>query len=199
MKPVTHQSLGIAIAYLIPGFAVMAAISLHLPPVHIWLGASGPEAPTVGGFLYITVASLATGLFLNSTRGLVLDPLYHRLGVRKNAWDYSRLQSNLAAVEFVLAYQYRYYQFTGNMFLAALFAYPALELAASTWSAARTFAAAMILSVLFFSARRLLDTYYRRLDEILGQRPATGLLAPHARAENSSEKVDQKGIVGYDR
>jgi hypothetical protein len=200
MKPVTHQNLGIVIAYLLPGFAALGALSLHSPTVHSWFGASGADSPTVGGFLYVTVASLALGLFLNSARSLLLDPLNHRTGVRKNDWDYSRLQANLTAVEFVLAYQYRYYQFTGNMLLAIALAYPAFELHEPGWSWGLLLAAFAVEATLFFSARRILQTYYRRLDEILGLSPRATLPLPveQIATEELSETVDRKRALGYD-
>ena len=199
MKPVTHQSLGIVIAYLLPGFAALAGLSLHSSTVHAWLGASGPNAPTVGGFLYVTVASLGLGLFLNSARGLTLDPLFHRLGVAKNAWDYSRLQANIVAVEFILTQQFRHYQFTGNMLVAVLIAYPLVELSDMqfTWTArAATFA---VGAILFMSAKRLLETYYRRLDEILGALPERSEITAVELPELAGEIVDRKNAVGYDQ
>jgi hypothetical protein len=200
MKPVTHQNLGIVIAYLLPGFAALSALSLHSPTVNGWLGASGTDSPTVGGFLYVTVASLALGLFLNSARSLLLDPLNHRTGVAKNDWNYSRLQANITAVEFVLAYQYRYYQFTGNMLLAIVIAYPAYELSSPGFSAWKLLTVILVGTTLFFSARRVLQTYYRRLDEILGVlHPKQGVVSIAAEnAEDLGETVDRLGPLGYD-
>lgn len=199
MKPVTHQSLGIVIAYLLPGFAALAALSLHSSTVHAWFDASGRDAPTVGGFLYVTVASLGLGLFLNSARGLTLDPLYHRLGVRKHSWDYSRLQANIVAVEFILTQQFRHYQFTGNMLAAVLIAYPLIELSdlQLNWTARLALFASG--AVLFLSAKRLLQNYYRRLDEILGALPQRTKITAVELPELAGEMVDRKDAVGYDQ
>ena len=53
---------------------------------------------------------------------------------------------------------------------------------------------------LFFSARRILHTYYRRLDEILGLslRPSMPLPVEPVATEKLPETVDRKRALGYD-
>jgi hypothetical protein len=64
MTEVSGKNFGFLIAYILPGFVRLWAISYFSPTVRAWLvsSSSAAGAATVGGFLYVTLASVGAGL-----------------------------------------------------------------------------------------------------------------------------------------
>jgi len=125
MKDVTTANFGLLIAYLLPGFTVVWGISYLSEPVRAWLGTGSSSVPTVGGFFYITIASVGAGMIVSTLRWLILDTIHHVTGVPRPQWDFSRLQQNVAAFDVLGENYYRYYQFHGGMAIALPFWYAA--------------------------------------------------------------------------
>jgi hypothetical protein len=117
----TTSHFGLTIAYVVPGFITLVALSHFSPSVRAWLLPQSGSSPTVGGFLYSTLASFTSGLTLSTVRWFVLDRVHHRTGLPRPKWDFSRLQDNIDAFELAIEYHYRYYQFYGNTLVALLF------------------------------------------------------------------------------
>ena len=76
MTDVSARNFGYLVAYIIPGFTVVTAAGAYSPIVRSWLG-TAPPGPTVGGFLYVTLASVAAGMAANALRWLILDAIHH--------------------------------------------------------------------------------------------------------------------------
>jgi hypothetical protein len=190
MGEVSGKNFGLVIAYLLPGFVLLWTTSDWLGEIQSWFGACSAGSPTVGGFLHVTLASLAAGLTLSAIRWLLLDTLHHRTGVKKPDWDFSNLQANLAAFEGAVENHYRYYQFFGSMVLVTLVAaahagHFSSQLSANLSSVTAT---STILTVLFFVASRdALRKYYGRTSALLGVR--------HTRKEPSNDErlASEKG------
>lgn len=174
MGPVTHETLGVLIAYILPGFTILWGASWHSPLIRTWLEAPPENSPTVAGFLFVTIASLGLGIFSNLIRGLLLDPLHHYTGIRKHDRTYTPLQKNLAAIEFIVTNQFRFYQFAGNMFLAVLCYYVAAETSDPGVSWKGMVLLIIVEAILWFGSRRHLRTYYQRLEEVLCPSPSAG-------------------------
>ena len=173
---VNDRQFGILIAYVIPGFLVVSGLSLHLPAVASWMG---PEnRPTVGGFLYATIASIACGLVNSTVRWLIVDTVLHLTGVPKARWDLSMLREQLPAFETFVLYTYRYYQFYGNSVVAipiwAILCWSSCQ----TISIPRMSALAVIELVLLAGARDTLKKYYERTNVILGPASTTRIVIP---------------------
>jgi hypothetical protein len=72
----------------------------------IFSGHAAPEtAPSVGDLFYATLAALAIGVILSAFRWAIIEPIHHRTGVHPPDWDFSRLDSNLAAYQAMVAQQ----------------------------------------------------------------------------------------------
>ncbi len=110
------RQFGILIAYVIPGFIVVNGLAYHWPTVANWLAPG--DQPSVGGFLYVTLASIACGLVVSTVRWLVIDTLLHLTGVQEARWSLSELREQLPAFEMFVLYTYRYYQFHANCAVA---------------------------------------------------------------------------------
>jgi hypothetical protein len=56
---------------LLPGFVTVWGVSYFSPTVESWIAASQPGAPSVAGFMYVTLASLGAGLTVSGIRWTV--------------------------------------------------------------------------------------------------------------------------------
>jgi len=68
VKDVTSNNFGVLIAYLVPGATALWGISLFSPAVRAWFASTPQDVPTISGFLYLTVASLAVGMTVTAIR-----------------------------------------------------------------------------------------------------------------------------------
>ena len=64
------------------------------------------EAPTIGGFLYLTVASLAAGMTVSAIQWAVVDTLHSLTGLPLPPLDFSRLGKNVAAYGLLIEIHY---------------------------------------------------------------------------------------------
>lgn len=170
MGDLSARNFGLVIAYLLPGFIVVVAVSGVVPTLQPWLATAPDGQPTVGGFLYVTLASLAAGMLVSSIRWLLIDTLHHRTGIKRPRWDFSRLQSNLAAYSLLVEFHYRYYQFNANTFIAVVSAYLVRLAGDCRWcgGAGWTDLGFVIIEVvLFATSRDTLRKYYARVSQVL--------------------------------
>jgi hypothetical protein len=116
-------NFGLLVAYLIPGATVLWGLSLFSPQLGGLFAATPPNAPTIGGFLYLTVASLAAGMTVNAIRWAVLDTIHARTGMALPPLDFSRLGENVEAYSLLIEIHYKHYQFHANMVVATALAY----------------------------------------------------------------------------
>jgi len=173
---VTAQNFGFLIAYILPGLVVLAALGKYSETVRSWFGASPTTAPTVGGFLYVTLASVAAGMTVSAIRWLALDPLHHATGIRQPDWDFTTLQDRLNAFLAVVENHYRYYQFYGNMLVALVF------FAVVQWpqwpsplgrQGAFTLIMFALIGLFYLASRDTLQKYYARTAMLLDIVPQT--------------------------
>ena len=80
------NDFGLLIAYVLPGFVALWGGTYVSESLRTWIGSSATEGPTLGGFLYMTVGSIAAGLTVSTVRWMVIDTLHHATGVRPNAY-----------------------------------------------------------------------------------------------------------------
>jgi hypothetical protein len=175
MKDVTTSNFGLLIAYLLPGFTVVWGISYLVPPVRVWLGAVPATSPTVGGFLYITLASVGSGMIVSTIRWAIIDTIHYWTGIRPSPWDFTQLQNNVAAYDLLRNIHYAYYQFYGNGAVALSIWYAACWISLQRlWPPPWGWGILGVigLELLFFAGSR--DTfrkYHRGVGIMLGGRP----------------------------
>src|SRR5438105_2045861 len=68
MQSVSNENFGSLIAYLVPGATALLGGSVFSPLLKTWFSFASEGAPTIGGFLYLTVASLAAGMTVSVVR-----------------------------------------------------------------------------------------------------------------------------------
>jgi hypothetical protein len=169
MESVTHANFGPLIAYLVPGATVLLGCSQFSPVLRSWLGAPPANAPTIGGFLYLTVASIAIGMIVSAIRWAVIDTLHRFTGIRLPPLDFSRLGANVAAYELLIDIHYRHYLYYGNMTIATAFAYVCYRAKlGGIWPLGWPDLAFAAVEVVFFlTSRDTLSKYYTRSRQLL--------------------------------
>ena len=91
MSELSHKNFGLLIAYVLPGFVALWGIGHFLPTVESWITSSQQGAPTIGGFLYVTLASLVAGLTVSAVRWAIIDSFHHATGLKPPSFEFSTL------------------------------------------------------------------------------------------------------------
>ena len=123
MESVTNANFGPLIAYLVPGATVLVGFSQFSPVLRSWFGASPADAPTIGGFLCLTVASIAVGMTVSAVRWALIDTLHSLTGLPLPRLDFSRLGKNVEAFGLLIEIHYKHFQYYSNMVVASAIAY----------------------------------------------------------------------------
>ena len=166
MQPVTSETFGLLIAYLIPGLIVLWGLSRFLPELAFWIGTSDGECQTFGGFLNLTVASVGTGLTASTVRWLVIDPIHFWTGVPRPAWNMADFHSRTVGLQVLVESYYRYYQAYANSLVALLFAAACYWMTAPfSWSS--LFIVVGLAGLFFAGSRNTLSKYCRQVDGLL--------------------------------
>lgn len=117
---INHRSFGLLIAYIIPGFVCLLGAGTSFDAVWVWLVGGGSLGPSVGGVLYVAVASVGAGMTASVVRWAILDTTHEWTGLCRPRLDESRLTERLEAFNYLVEQHYRYYQFYGNSLVAVL-------------------------------------------------------------------------------
>jgi hypothetical protein len=171
MGEFSARNFGLLIAYVLPGFVALWGVGLMVEPVQFWLHGPASDGPTVSGFLFVLLGSVAAGMTVSAIRWAVVDSIHHATGLRKPAWDDAGLAQKLQAYQFLIEIHYRYFQFYANTLVALPFSYgvwrfsPAGRSAATAWADAGV----LLIELVFIAASRdALSKYYRRTAKLLG-------------------------------
>ena len=166
VKDVTTNNFGLLIAFVLPGFVLLWGMAPYSSTISGWLGQATGNAPTVGGFLYITLASVGIGQLVSTLRWLLIDSLHHATGIQKPNVDFSRLKDSVDAFDRLIEIHYRYYQWHANALVASIIA------AVLRWSAdgfqCHEFGLLLAIDVLLFvGSRDTMSKYQRRVEDLL--------------------------------
>jgi hypothetical protein len=171
MTEVSTQNFGFLIAYILPGLVVLIALGNYSETVRSWFGMSSTDAPTVGGFLYVTLASVAAGMTVSTIRWLVLDSIHHATGIRQPYWHFAALEGNHTAFMTLVENHYRYYQFYGNVLVALVFLVAVRWPIQFTESKLLAFAIFALIGLFYLASRDALRKYYARAGVLLEADP----------------------------
>lgn len=120
---VSNTNFGPLVAYLVPGATVLLGFSPFSSVLQNWFASTPVNAPTLGGFLFLTVSSLAVGMTVNAVRWAIVDTLHAWTGLSQPPLDFSRLGPNVAAYNLLIEIHYWHYQFHANELVATALAY----------------------------------------------------------------------------
>lgn len=165
------ENFGVLIAFLLPGFLFVWGLSFSYEEIATWLVNSNADgSPTVGGFLYATLASLSLGLLVSAVRWAIIDHLMSYCGVDENNIHYANLGDEHKYTAFVGAIEnhYRYYQYYANTLTALVIVYVTYCLVSTgefiSWL---TLIVSAVAVILFLGARDALMKFYDKARSIL--------------------------------
>jgi hypothetical protein len=197
MKDVSPGNFGVLIAFVLPGFVVLWGMSYFSPTVRLWL--SGPNTtPTVGGFMFGTLASVAAGVTVSTVRWLVIDKIHHWTGIRQPPWNFSQLGRNVDAYNVLNDIHYKFYQGHSNGLIALIFVFVARRTHQGFFTAPVGWfdlGLALLSVVLFVGSRDMLRKYYTRVSQLLGTLQSAS--ESDEEAEVASEGIFHELKAGY--
>ncbi len=169
MQAVNNDNFGPLVAYLVPGGTVLLGFSRFSPTLQTWFTPPSGAAPSIGGFLYLTVASIAAGMVVSAVRWACVDTVHAKTGLPPAKLDFSRLNENVAAFELLISIHYRHYLYYSNMFIAVAAAYLCYRVdLPNPMSLGWTDLGFVLLETVFFATSRdTLRKYYQRSEQLL--------------------------------
>ncbi len=169
MQSVSNTTFGPLVAYLVPGATVLLGLAPFSPTLRSWFGAAQSGAPSLGGFLYLTVVSLAAGMTVNAVRWALVDTLHAHTGLRPPRLNFSRLANRVDAFALLIDIHYKHYQFYANMLVALAAAYVGYRVnIGGLWPLGwPDLAFALMEGIFFATSRDTLRKYYRRSRQLL--------------------------------
>ena len=169
MQTVSNDNFGPLIAYLVPGATALWGFSLFSPSLTAWFAATPENAPTISGFLYLTLASLAVGMTITAIRWAVVDQLHAATGLPPPKLDFSKLATRVDAFTLLIEIHYRHFQYYANMFIATGIAYLCHRIHLGTlWHIDLVDPGFVLLEAIFFlTSRDTLRKYHQRTQQLL--------------------------------
>lgn len=168
MNEISNQNFGLLIAFVLPGFILLWGLQPWCPLIGTWLGHATTDVPSVGGFLYVSMASVAAGQLVSTFRWLTIDTLHHHTGIAPPRWNFRKLKDRVAAYDRLIEIHYRYYQWHANG-LIAVTTTAILRWSADSFSYRELLLILFVDSLLYLGSRDTLSKYYRRVEELLAR------------------------------
>jgi hypothetical protein len=169
VQSISNANFGPLIAYLVPGVTVLLGVSEFSPAIQAWFAVTPTDAPTISGFLYLTVASLAVGMTVTAIRWAIVDTLHAVTGLPPPLLDFSQLAGKVDAFNLLIAIHYVHFQFYANMFIATAIAYACYRIhGGTTLPVGWVDGLFVVLELIFFAtSRNTLSNYYNRTRQLL--------------------------------
>ncbi len=171
VRDITASNFGIAIAFLIPGFITLWGFSQLSPSLTGWMVVTSQAGFTIGGFLYVTLASLTLGLIASTIRWAVIDTIHHHTGVTRPDLEFGNLHDRTQAFSAIVEDRYRFYLFYGNSCVALPIATVCELVSGTPWVI--VVPAIAVEALLLAGSRHSLTHYYRELAQLLGESTLT--------------------------
>lgn len=173
VKDVTSNNFGVLIAYLVPGATALWGISLFSPAVRVWFASTPQDAPTISGFLYLTVASLAVGMIVTAIRWACVDLVHSMTGLRAPELDFSTLPGKVDAYNLLIEIHYKHFQYYSNMCVATAIAYVCHRIELGTLCHIDWIDSGFVVleAIFFLTSRDTLRRYYQRTQQLLSPPP----------------------------
>jgi hypothetical protein len=172
VEALSARNFGLLIAYVIPGFVILVGLSGPSEAARVWLVGAAMDGPNLGGFLYVTLASVALGMTASAVRWAVLDSIHTLTGLKRPQLDESKLEQYLSAFDYLVEKHFRYYQFYGNSVVALLSAYAAWRVGGGVSPLPYGVAEALlvfIVAVFTAGSRDALRNYFAGGEMLLGR------------------------------
>jgi hypothetical protein len=170
MQSISNDNFGPLVAYLLPGATALLGLRPYSPVLQNWFAALPPDAPTIGGFLYLTLASLAAGMTVSAVRWALVDKIHEVSGLKAPTLDFAALHGRVDAMTLLIEIHYRHYQFYANMFVATAVAYVGHRAFAGFGQVGWIDAGVIVIECIFFmTSRDTLRKYYSRSQQLMSK------------------------------
>jgi len=167
VKDITDKNFGVIIAFLLPGFVLLWGLSFSNTGISRWL--TEASAPSIGGFLYATLASLALGLLISAVRWLIVDRFLKYVTALPEI-NFAKLKEDaetFAVFQGIIENHYRYYQYYSNTFVAVIIAFVAYLVFGNSRPSVWLWLAVILLGItLLLASRDSLHKYHVRASQI---------------------------------
>lgn len=167
MRDITSANFGLLIAYILPGFLILLSLTQATHVFDAWILPGNPETPTIGGFFYGTLASVAFGLTGSTVCWILIDAIHHLTGIKQPPWDFRNLGETVAAFDRLVDMHYRYYQFYGGTLVGLIGGY-ILRIWSHGLHMPELVLVACFCVLFFLGSRDTLSKYYQRVERLLG-------------------------------
>lgn len=169
MSTISNDNFGPLVAYLVPGATVLVGFSPFSPTIQSWLATASGSPPSIGGFLYLTLAALACGMTVSAIRWALVDTLHRVSGLPPPQLNFRSLGRNVDAFILLIDIHYRHYQFYANMLIAVAIAYACYRVRINSLANVGWPDAAFVLleAVFLATSRDTLQKYYVRSRQLL--------------------------------
>ena len=161
-----EKDFGLLISTVLPGFVSLLGFADYSETLRHWIGQTGGEAPSVGGFLLLTVASVFAGLTIGTIRWVSIDRIHDRMGIRQPGWNFGNLKNREQAFGVMIDIHYRYYQFYSNSIIAIPI-FLAGRWNSYGFSLIELLFGSLAIALFFAGSRDTLRKYYDRVDLLL--------------------------------
>lgn len=166
MEDVTKDNFGYIIAFIIPGFLGLWALSLISPIINTWLTMQTSSFVVIKDVVFVILASLGLGVFESTIRWIVFEKMIC-CRFKQAEPDFSKLKGNLGEFESIVENHYKYHQFYGNCFVVVIF-YGIICLIRfseiiSFWSLVLYF---VVIIILYVGAKDALLKYQKRVKQL---------------------------------
>lgn len=170
MADSTTRMFGIVVAYVVPGFVGLTGLIPVFPVVSDWLQPVENQSLGFGPTIYAILGATAVGLIISCFRWLLLDQAHYWTGLRRPRLDLAKLPEVLEELDYLVQSHYRYFEFTGNMLIGALWAYAMNRVfGLQPFLGTGTDLGMVILSLVLFTAGRdALVNYYLQTGQLVG-------------------------------
>ena len=169
VKDVTSNNFGVLIAYLVPGATALWGLSSFSPSLRAWFASTPSNAPTISGFLYLTVASLAVGMTVTAIRWACVDLIHAAMGLTAPELDFSQLPGKVDAYRLLIEIHYVHYQFYANAFVATAIASICHRITVQPPCRISWIDPGFVLveAIFFLTSRDTLRKYHQRTEQLL--------------------------------
>ncbi|MCA9120972.1 MAG: hypothetical protein H6822_31200 [Planctomycetaceae bacterium] len=196
MRDISNSNFGLLISYVVPGFTALWGISYFSPTLATWLNGTNGDGPTVGGFLYVTIASIAAGMTCSAIRFQTIDRIHAMTGIPCPTLDFATLANRTTAYDRLISNHYNYYKFHANELITLVIVYIARQVTVRDWAGGGEDFAFIVIGVLFFATSRdNLQKYHSRAAKLLGTREDIKQPKQHRRRSNRSPHSILKKVL----
>jgi hypothetical protein len=167
------KAFGLTIAFLLPGLVGLYALSFFEPRILDWFGLAAQQEASVGGFLFVVVSSIGTGVFVSGLRWLSIDWIFGAPPAVESK-QRTKDQQTEQIYQDIRIQHYQFYQFYANMLCALVLTYIAWFVTVRpVWADALIRLSVLVVAgiVLLLSARNAVHNYDRKVLNLLSQEP----------------------------